>query len=246
MLQKSFFFLGILIIVAACSPNNVKSDKAIDNLFEKAALQGSFALLENGTEQFTIHNLSRYRDSAYAPLNSFFILPALIGFDKGLINQHPDSWKAFDAAQAYTSLIQKIGRQELLKTIDSLHYGKGIVSNNMDSFWLDNSLVITADEQLGLIKKLYFNELFFNKRSQDLAKKLIIKEDNANYKLSYILGAANAPKNTAWLIGYVEENKHPYFFVLNTEGVATQNVAKQSEQLLKSILLQQGFLKGTR
>lgn len=251
MFQKFFFYLVVLCIVASCSPNNVKSDKNIDLLFEKADMQGSFALMENGTEQFTIHNLSRYKDSAYAPLNSFFIVPALLAIDKGYINQHANSWVSFDSAAMYDSLIQKIGRQEVLKAMDSLHYGKGIVSNDPAGFWQDNSLLITADEQLGLIKKLYFSELFFNKRSQDIAKQMILKEDNANYKLSYIMATDTTQKNltqknVGWIIGYVEENKHPYFFVLNTRSNSSQGLTNKNIQLLKSILLQQGFLKGTR
>ena len=74
------FLKGAIFIVLlyACSPNNVKNDTAIAQLMDSAGMQGSFALLENGTEQFTIHNLSKYKDSADAPLNTFFIIPALI------------------------------------------------------------------------------------------------------------------------------------------------------------------------
>ena len=251
MFKKFFFYLIVICVVVSCSPNNVKSDKNIDVLFEKAGMQGSFALMENGTEQFTIHNLSRYKDSAYAPLNSFFIVPALLAIDKGYMNQHANTWVSFDSTGLYNSLIQKIGRQDVLKAMDSLHYGKGIVSNDPIGFWQDNSLLITADEQLGLIKKLYFSELFFNKRSQDIAKQMILKEDNANYKLSYIMAADTTlqntnQKNVGWMIGYVEENKHPYFFVLNTTSYNSQAFANKNVQLLKSILLQQGFLKGLR
>jgi beta-lactamase class D len=75
----------------------------------------------------------------------------------------------------YDSLISKLGRAEIIKTIDSLHYGKGMVSANMHGFWKDQSLKITADEQLGLIKKLYFRELFFQKKSQEKYKSMIIE-----------------------------------------------------------------------
>ena len=82
---KAAFFI---FLVYACNPNNVKNDTAIAQLMDSAGMQGSFALLENGTEQFTIHNLSKYKDSAAAPLNTFFIIPALIGLDKGIVNHH--------------------------------------------------------------------------------------------------------------------------------------------------------------
>lgn len=246
MKQKHFSILLIMMVVFSCTPNNVKSDKAIAAVLDSAGLQGSFALLENGTEMFTIHNLPRYKDSASAPLNSFFIVPTLIAIDKGFILHDSSTWVSMDSTKLYTALIQKIGRTEILKTIDSLHYGKGIVSAKLDSFWADNSLVITADEQLGLIKKLYFNELYFQKRSQEIFKKMILREDNANYKLSYIAAADAAQNNACWIVGFVEENKHPFFFVLHTNANSNIDIVGKNIKTLKSILIQQGFLKGVR
>jgi beta-lactamase class D len=214
---------------------------------DSAGMQGNFALLENGTEQFTIHNLSNYKDSAAAPLNTFFIIPVLIGLDKGIVNYHDTLLNLNDSAQLYKAIIAKIGRQQILKVLDSLHYGKGIASADSTHFWEDGSLVITPDEQLGLIKRIYFKELFFQKKSQEKIKKMILMEDNSNYRLSYITGIdTTAGKNTAWVLGYVEENQHPYFFVLNTKANTSTNLTDNNINLLKKILLQQGFLKGTR
>ena len=247
MIQIFFKAAIFIVLVYACNPNNVKNDTAIAQLMDSAGMQGNFALLENGTEQFTIHNLSNYKDSAAAPLNTFFIIPVLIGLDKGIVNYHDTLLNLNDSAQLYKAIIAKIGRQQILKVLDSLHYGKGIASADSTHFWEDGSLVITPDEQLGLIKRIYFKELFFQKKSQEKIKKMILMEDNSNYRLSYITGIdTTAGKNTAWVLGYVEENQHPYFFVLNTKANTSTNLTDNNINLLKKILLQQGFLKGTR
>ena len=247
MIQNFFKAAIFIVLVYACNPNNVKNDTAIAQLMDSAGMQGNFALLENGTEQFTIHNLSNYKDSAAAPLNTFFIIPVLIGLDKGIINHHDTLLNLNDSAELYKAIIAKIGRQQILKVLDSLHYGKGIASADSTHFWEDGSLVITPDEQLGLIKRIYFKELFFQKKSQEKIKKMILMEDNSNYRLSYITGIdTTSGKNTAWVLGYVEENQHPYFFVLNTKANTSTNLTDNNINLLKKILLQQGFLKGTR
>jgi beta-lactamase class D len=247
MIQNFFKATIFIVLVYACNPNNVKNDSAIAQLMDSAGMQGSFALLENGTEQFTIHNLSKYKDSAAAPLNTFFIIPALIGLDKGIVSHHDTLLNLNDSAELYKAVIAKIGRQQILKVLDSLHYGKGIASADSTHFWEDGSLVITPDEQLGLIKRIYFKELFFQKKSQEQLKKMILMEDNSNYRLSYITGVdTTTAKNTAWVLGYVEENQHPYFFVLNTKANKSTNLTDNNINLLKKILLQQGFLKGTR
>jgi beta-lactamase class D len=228
----------------ACAPNNVTIDSSIVKMMDSAGVVGSFALLENGSGKFTIANLSHYKDSASSPLNSFFILPSLIALDKGIINHNQASWVSMDSTAFYQNIINQIGRQSIIKTIDSIHYGKGVVSAQLDQFWKDGSLKITADEQLGLIKRSFFKELPFQKRSQEIFKKMILKEDNSNYKLSY-LTSTDSVTNNAWVLGYEEENTHIYFFVLHTTS-KTAVASNNSVVLLKKILLQQGFLQGLR
>jgi beta-lactamase class D len=245
MFQKSLLLVFIVFVFYACTPNNVKSDPAITKIMDSAGVTGTFALLENGSGQFTIANLNTYKDSAFAPQQTFFALPTLIALDKGYITHDASTWVNFDSIAYYQNLIAKIGRPAILKTIDSIHYGKGIVSADSTNYWSNGSIRITADEQLGFIKKMYFNQLPFQKRSQDLFKKLILKEDNSNYKLSYI-NAQDKNLNDAWWVGYVEENKHIYFFVLFTHQVKPSSTQDSHGTLLKNILTQQGFLKGVR
>ncbi len=244
--------IGIIFVMSmamfACTPNNVKSDAAITKIMDSAQVKGCFALMENGTAQFIISDLSMYKDSSFAPLQTIFAVPSLIALDRGYISHNASTWVATDSVGYYQGLIEKIGRADLLKTMDSLHYGKGIVSNDLNNFWKDQSLRITPDEQLGFIKKLYFNQLPFQRRSQDVYKKMILKENNASYQLSYITGSDTTGTSTNWIVGYIEENKHPYFFVMHTssnKGASLNDNAKSIE-VLKSILLEQGFLKGVR
>ncbi len=237
----AFVFSAVLF---ACSPNNVTIDSSVVKMMDSAGVVGSFALLENGTGKFTIANLSHYKDTASSPLSSFFILPTLIALDKGIINHNQATWVSMDSTAYYQNIITQIGRQEILKNIDSIHYGKGVVSANLNEFWKDGSLKITADEQLGFIKKLFFKDLPFQKRSQEIFKKMMIKEENSNYTLSY-LPATDSLTNNTWVLGYEEENTHIYFFVLHTTG-KTAAASNNSVILLKKILLQQGFLQGLR
>lgn len=230
----------------ACTPNNVSINSEIGKKIDSAGMSGSFALMENGTEGFTIFNLSAYKDSAIAPLNTFFVLPSLIALDRGYIPVDSNQWISFDSTLYYNQVIAKIGRADLLLTIDTIHYGKGIVSADLENFWRDQSLVITPDEQLGLFKRIYFKELPFQKRAQEILKKMILKESNANYQLSYVVASDSTKNNATWVVGYVEENLHPYFFVLQTNAREGTDLTNRNLRLLKTILLQEGFLKGVR
>ena len=56
-----------LLIITSCSPNNVKTDDSLKKYFDEKQVTGTFGLYDNGTGQFTIYNLSRFKDSAFLP-----------------------------------------------------------------------------------------------------------------------------------------------------------------------------------
>lgn len=102
---------------------------------------------------------------------------------------------------------------------------------------------------MGLVKRLYFDQLPFDKRSQAIVKKVMLQENNANYALSYKTGFGYKEngKSLAWVVGWIEENKHPYFFVLNIEGNESMtDIANARMNILKGILKQLGFFEGKR
>jgi hypothetical protein len=48
------------------------------------------------------------------------------------------------------------------------------------------------------------------------------------------------------VLGYIEENLHPYFFVLHTSAKEGMDLKNRNINLLKSILVKEGFFKGVR
>jgi beta-lactamase class D len=128
-------------------------------------------------------------------------------------------------------------------------YGNFNIGNNLDTFWLDNSAKVTADEQLGLVKKLYFDQLPFLNRNQELVKGMMLWENNSNYKLSYKTGwgYSDSKHSIGWIVGWIEENKHPYFFSLMLDSPDINYDMKSVRlKMLKDILKQYGFFEGRK
>ena len=76
----------------------------------------------------------------------------------------------------------------------------------------------------------------------------MLQEDNANYKLSYKTGWGFRENGNAigWVVGWIEENQHPYFFALNVEGLHDTDMAVVCMNILKGILKQLGFFEGKK
>lgn len=256
------YFIGAVLaafLLNACSPNNVQVNNELGKYFDSASVKGSFALFNNGTGDFAIYNLNRYKDSAYSPAGTYNIVQSLIALETGVVSDENMTIQLDSAVSMETAFKQsvdpyfqevakRIGKDTLQFWLDSLAYGNHQIGKFVDSFWLNNTLKLTADEQLGLVKKLFFNQLPFQKRTHEIVKKMMLQESNANYQLSYKDGLTllENGKQLAWVAGWIEENKHPYFFVLNLEGPSNSQMTGISKDLLRKILANQGFFEGKR
>lgn len=265
------FFLPLLFL--ACSPNNVSTDGSLKKYFDAEKVNGCFALLDNGQGNATIYNLPRYRDTAFLPASTFKIVNSLIGLQTGRVNDTATvipwdgvirpvkEWNQdltmaqafrYSAVPWYQELARRIGKDTMQHWLDTLHYaalkGRSVIGK-IDTFWLDNSMKVTADEQLGLVKKLYFDQLPFFNRSQDIVKDMMLQEKNSNYSLSYKTGWGHTDKGRSlgWIIGWIEENIHPYFFVLQIESPdPNYDMTAVRLKMLKQILKQYGFMEGKK
>jgi beta-lactamase class D len=144
---------------------------------------------------------------------------------------------------------RRIGKDTMQRWLDSLSYGTQKITSAVDTFWLDGSLKIKPDEQLGLVKQLYFDQLPFYKVNQQMVKRAMLMEDTPQYKLAYKTGWAFMDsvnqKHVGWVVGWVEENKHPYFFVLNLESADPNfDMVAVRAKMLKGILSKLGYLQG--
>jgi beta-lactamase class D len=264
--------LLIVILMAGCTPNNVEVNNDLDKYFKENNVRGSFAMLSNNTGIVSVYNLERYRDSAFLPASTFKIVNSLIGLQTGVIssdsmllawdgqtrsmedwNKDLTMYQAFRASAVpyFQEVARRIGKDTMQQWLDSLSYGSKKITTSVDSFWLDHSLTITPDEQLGLVKKLYFYQLPFHKINMEMVKRAMLFEDTPEYKLSYKTGWSDwdpeRKKHIGWVIGWIEENRHPYFFVLNLESDQQQfDMAGVRMKLLKSILKDQGFMEGRK
>jgi beta-lactamase class D len=265
LLTGSFLF-------TACSSGNVTVDNSLQRYFDSAGVQGSFGLFDNGQGHFTIYNLPRYRDSLYQPGATFDILLSLVAIQTGVVKDDTTEivpGTGVTVKQAFASppfpgkaiyqemsqynlflpLAARIGKDTLKKMIDSLQYGDKRIGADTSAFWMNNTLKINADEQLGLLKKLYFDQLPFFQRTQEIVRRMMPAENNSSYRLTYKTAQGTKEDGHAigWVMGWVEENKHPYFFVVNLESAdPNKDLGTAGLTIAKGILQQLGFFQGKK
>jgi beta-lactamase class D len=259
-----------VLLITACSTNNTGIDNSLKKYFDENKVNGCFALWDNAQNQFTIYNLKRFRDTAYSPASTFKIFNSLLALNSGRIfsdtvvvpwdkqvrwnpdwNKDMNMREAFEVSNVpfYQEMARRIGRDTMQTMLDSVKYGNHKIGAAIDSFWLDNSLKITADEQLGFVKRLFFNQLPFQNRDQEIVKNLMIREKTDKYILAYKTGWGQTEdgKQLGWMVGWIEENRHVFFFSMNMDS-PDKNIDMRTARLntLKSMLKEQGFFEGRK
>ena len=260
-------FVIALFTLGSCTLNKAKINNDLKKHFDSAQVTGSFSLLNNQSGNITVYNME-LDTQRVTPGTTFDIINTLVGLETGVLTddkmvvkwdgiQRPDSnWnkdlnlnEAYktDATPYFQGIAKLIGKDKMQYWLDSLQYGNKKIGASIDSFWLDNQLRISPDEQVGLMFQLYFDKLPFSKYAQQIVRKLMLAEDNTLYKFSYKTGTGFDEKGNAigWVIGWVEENRHVYFFSTFVRS-PNKNIDMKTIELkiTKNILSEMGFFKG--
>jgi beta-lactamase class D len=269
IVRTSFLISLTTFLLFSCALKKAKIDNDLKQYFDEKNVDGCFTMLDNSNGSITIYNMGM-DTTRVTPASTFKIVNSLIGLETGRITDEKmvikwdgvkrwnEDWnkdltmtEAFkvSAVPYYQEVAKRIGRDTMKNWIDSISYGNKNIRGPIDSFWLNNTLKISPDEQLGMLKRLYFDQLPFRKSTQQIVRDVMLEEDNTAYKLSYKTGWGFDEKNNAlgWLVGWIEENRHVYFFAtLLKSNNKDYDMKAVRLDITKEILKKYGFFQGKR
>ncbi|WP_295126611.1 class D beta-lactamase [uncultured Chitinophaga sp.] len=262
--MKTFgwILLAAGVLLNACAPNNVHKEDSWEKYFAEYKAEGCFMLFDNGQGDFKVYNIDRAKQP-FSPASTFKIFNSLVALQTGAIadtgtvikwdsivrsypqwNQDLSMQAAFRASSVpyFQEVARRIGKDRMQHWLDTVKYGNMKISA-IDTFWLDNTLKITPDEELGFVKKLYFDQLPFSKTTMEFVRNMMLMEKTPQYTLSYKTGwAVLKDKQIGWIVGWIEKEGLPSFFVLNVESEDPNFDMKTARiDILKKILKQEGY-----
>ncbi len=269
MIRITSTLLLSIIFISSCSLKKAKIDNDLKKYFDSRNVEGCFTMMDNSNGSITVYNMAM-DTTRYTPASTFKIVNSLIGLETGRIldenmvikwdgvkrwnadwNKDMDMKEAFKVSNVayYQEVARRIGSDTMKRYIDTVSYGNKNITGALDSFWLNNKLKISPDEQIGLMKRLYFDQLPFRKSVQQTVRDVMLQEDNTAYKLSYKTGWGFDEQNNAigWMVGWIEENRHVYFFATLVKSKERNFDMKPVRiGITKDILKHYGFFEGKR
>lgn len=211
-------------------------DNALQGLFAKNNLNGTMVIESlDGKERYVFNE--KRAQTPLLPASTFKIPNTLIALDKGIVTEQSvitwdrversmPAWNQDQTLQSafrsscvwcYQLFARQIGLDAYNSYLKALHYGNETTGNDVERFWLDGELRITAYQQIAFLKRLYTHDLPFKKEHFELLKKIMVDEQTAQATVYAKRGWAvpQGAEHHGWYVGYVESPKGIYFFATN-------------------------------
>lgn len=253
--MKTLIMLVVLFSVSYSQ--KIEEAKELKKYFDEYGHEGCFVLYDLKQESYLKYNPARCAEE-FIPASTFKIFNSLVGLSTGVVkdefevfkwdsvkrfydkwNQDIDMVNAFkySCVWFYQELARKVGEKKMQYYITLNNYGNEDISGDIDLFWLNGGLRISADEQIEMLKKLYKNELEFPQRSMDIVKKIMIYDQTEDYIIRAKTGwALRVEDQIGWFIGYVENGNDVYFFATNLQSKKPEEGFKSRQEITFKIL----------
>ena len=262
-MKKRILYVIFLFFMQTNLIHAMEENAQIKTLFEAADVNATFILYDLQKDTIVGYNQTR-SEKRYLPASTFKIANSLIGLATGAVktvdeaipyngpnNPFIAAWKqdmglrkaiVLSNVPIYQELARKIGLKRMKEYVTNLHYGNEAVGEQVDRFWLDGPLEISAVEQMLFLKGLVQETLPFSNNIQKDVKNILLLEETDNYKLYGKTGWQNAPgKGIGWFVGWLEKSDGVYIFVLNMD-MSDMSDAPKRLNLSKACLTTLGII----
>jgi beta-lactamase class D len=255
-----------LTLAVACAMMHVagvsgctNSSHSLQRAFQD--VDGCMVLLDASTGTIERYNPERCRE-AFSPCSTFKIPNSIIGLETGAIRD-ADEVIAWDGVQRdrpelnrdhtlrsaiahsvvwyYQELARRVGPDCMHMWIDRLDYGNHDLTGGVTQFWLQSTLMISADQQVDFLRQLQTGSLPVSWRTQDIVREITPSLQMGNVIVHGKTGSGRASADAkrhldlGWYVGWVEQADHVWVFAANAsaEGVFGPQVRRRVLQALK-------------
>ena len=206
----------------------------------------------------------------YLAASTFKVYNALVALETGVVTD-PDSVFVWDGTEReipvwnrdhtlrtgmefsvvwlYQRVARRVGRDRYLAAFARQPYGNGQIGDDVATFWLDNSLRVSADEQVQFLDSLRRGTLAFRPEVQATVRDLLpVLDDSAGARVVGKTGLGRRPDGTllGWIVGLVERDGRTAVFAMNVEpdpGAAREiDMVTARLRIVRAVLASEGWL----
>ena len=249
--------------------HEVKARPELARAFEEEHVRGGIALFDSASGELSASDPALAK-RPFSPASTFKIAHTAIALELGILD-NPDSPMPWDGEYSsnpewnrdhtlrtamqvscvpcYQRVARSIGPMRMQEWLERMDYGNHDASGNVDRFWLDGTLRITAVEQLDFLRKFDTGKLPFSARTLDTVREVIALDVGETHVLHAKTGLSGTPGGNdliGWFVGFVALEKRTVYFATLITGVsAGTDIKPLRRRVTEHVLRSLGVLPGS-
>ena len=225
----------VAMLGATVAESREPPGSALDEVFDSRGIEATLVVesLDGATRY--VHNPER-AEVRYSPASTFKIPNTLIGLDHGVVSSgdSPFNWDGIDrglpqwnrdqtlasafrvsCVWCYQEIARAVGRDAYVVALNALDYGNAEIGDEVDQYWLNGDLTVSANEQIRFMRDLIRYGVPYERSQVDLVKAIMLVDKTDAYALHGKTGWTGADLAVGWYVGYVDTDDETWLFAMN-------------------------------
>jgi beta-lactamase class D len=228
-------FLASLAFAGAPDQSMDRKADPVTEIFSSNGVDGTLVVASADGEILHLHNDKR-SVTRFSPASTFKIANTLIALDLRVIESSDDSfsWDGVDrgltawnkdqtllsafrvsCVWCYQEIARKVGLVQYETALNRIGYGNQRVGDQVDQFWLNGVLRISAVEQISFLKSLLGGSVPYQREHIGIVKEVMREEQGADYVLYAKSGWTGSEQHVGWYVGFLEKADGIWLFAMN-------------------------------
>ena len=225
--------VGFILVAAVLSGCRISPPAEVRTVPAALKVPEEFvALFDDGSRRW-IYGEGPLMEKRFPPCSTFKIVSTLLGLDCGVVTG-PDSRLGYDETHYetaawnrdlslreafqlscvpyYKKLMGKLEKSYVQRRLDALAYGNCDISvwnsNGHNVFWIESSLLISPEEQIAVLRRIFSVASPFSSKQVAILKECMAAGSVGTFSLYGKTGTGrnhNTNRLEAWYVGFVED-----------------------------------------
>lgn len=227
----------------------------IASAFEAHGIEGTLVVASLDGETVHVHNQTR-ASVQFSPASTFKIPNTLIALDGAVVTSKgsPFVWDGTERGVAawnqdqtlesafkvscvwcYQEIARKVGAESYIRALKELEYGNQDIGEQVDAFWLNGDLKISAVEQIGFLRNMYRYRVSYSREQVDLVKEIMRDDQTDDYTLYGKTGWTGSELAVGWYVGFAESGNDTWLFAMNMRMENAAQAPLRKELTVKAL-----------
>lgn len=250
------FLIAVLFIlsisVASSAPDR---HEAVAEVFASKGIEATLVVANADGKIEHVFNEERSK-TRFSPASTFKIFNTLIALDAGIVTSEssPFTWDKQDRGVAvwnqdqtlrsafkvscvwcYQEIAREVGAAKYTEALSGSGYGNENIGDQVDFFWLNGDLKISAVEQIAFLKQLLDNSIEYRPEHVEIVKSIMLNDAGSDYKIHAKTGWTGPEHHVGWYVGYVVKGNDTWLFAMNMRMDSAEQAALRKELTIKAL-----------